>query len=114
MMRSKRSTALSVSRPVSPCASCWSAQRRRPASQLSFSLSERLLAFTVHEENGQTLLSGDIADQDALYDLLGQLRAAGLPLIAAQRAEPDLEEVFVRLTGDTAPPATAAAEEEQR
>jgi ABC-2 type transport system ATP-binding protein len=86
----------------------------RVEGQLPPTLSARLEAFTIHEENGQTVLSGDIADQDALYDLLGQLRAAGLPLLAAQRAEPDLEEVFVRLTGDAEPPATAAAEEVQR
>jgi ABC-2 type transport system ATP-binding protein len=66
-------------------------------------------AFTVREENGQTLLSGDIAGQDALYDLLGQLRAAGLPLLAAQRAEPDLEEVFVRLVGEGALPSQSGA-----
>jgi len=51
----------------------------------------------VKEENGNTILSGPIADQEALYDLLGRLRALGLPLISASRAEPDLEEVFVRM-----------------
>jgi ABC-2 type transport system ATP-binding protein len=79
-------------------------------------LSTRLEAFTIREESGQTVLSGDMADQDLLYDLLGQLRAAGLPLLAAQRAEPDLEEVFVRLVGERgeAIPEGDAAQGRQR
>ena len=49
-------------------------------------------------ENGYTVLAGAIADQAALHDLLGRVRAAGLPLLAVQRVEPTLEDVFVRLT----------------
>ena len=52
---------------------------------------------TTQEENGNTLLSGPIADQEALYAVLGRLRSLGLPLLSASRAEPDLEEVFVRI-----------------
>jgi ABC-2 type transport system ATP-binding protein len=63
-------------------------------------LAAQLGTLSVREQNGQTLLAGDIADQAALYAILDRLRAAGLPLVAAQRAEPDLEEVFVRLLAD--------------
>ena len=73
----------------------------RVEGKLPPTLSAQLEGWTVREENGLTVLSGDIADQDALYDVLNQLRAAGLPLLAAQRAEPDLEEVFVRLLADS-------------
>lgn len=52
---------------------------------------------TVEEENGNTILRGPIADQDALYDVLDRLRGLGLPLLSASRAEPDLEGVFVRM-----------------
>jgi ABC-2 type transport system ATP-binding protein len=51
----------------------------------------------VAEENGNTVLTGPIADQEALHAILGRLRAMGLPLLSASRAEPDLEEVFVRM-----------------
>ena len=88
----------------------------RVKGTLPTALAAQLEAFSVREENGQTVLAGDIADQDVLYGLLGQLRAAGLPLLAAQRAEPDLEEVFVRLVGDSTAPLSnePAAEEVQR
>lgn len=51
----------------------------------------------IAEENGNTVLSGPIADQEALHDILGRLRALGLPLLSASRAEPDLEDVFMRV-----------------
>jgi ABC-2 type transport system ATP-binding protein len=72
----------------------------RVEGRLPDALSAQLGAWSIREQNGQTLLSGDVADQEVLYDLLAQLRAAGLPLLSAQRAEPDLEEVFVRLVGE--------------
>ena len=62
---------------------------RRPAG---------LDGLSVTVENGHTVLAGAIADQAALHDLLGRVRAAGLPLLAVQRVEPTLEDVFVRLT----------------
>lgn len=52
---------------------------------------------TVEEENGNTILSGPIADQEALHDILDRLHALGLPLLSASRAEPDLEEVVVHM-----------------
>ena len=113
-----RQGALVADQPVGELLALFSGEyyEIRVAGRLSPTLAAQLEAFTVHEENGQTVLAGDIADQDALYDLLGQLRQAGLPLLAAQRAEPDLEEVFVRLIGDgeTTVDDGAATEEVQR
>jgi ABC-2 type transport system ATP-binding protein len=58
-----------------------------------------LAGFSVSEdaERGGTTLSGVIGDQDALHALLAQVRALGVPLVSVARAEPDLEEVFVKL-----------------
>jgi len=52
---------------------------------------------TIEEENGNTILSGPIADQDVLHQILGRLHDLGLPLLSASRAERNLEEVFVRM-----------------
>lgn len=52
---------------------------------------------TIKEDNGYTILSGPIADQDTLHRILNQFYNLGLPLISASRVEPDLEEVFVRM-----------------
>jgi ABC-2 type transport system ATP-binding protein len=49
------------------------------------------------KKNGNTVLSGPVADQDDLYDILHRLRDVGFPLVSVSRAEPDLEEAFVRL-----------------
>jgi ABC-2 type transport system ATP-binding protein len=49
------------------------------------------------EKNGNTVLSGPVTDQDDLYDTLHRLRDMGFPLVSVSRAEPDLEEAFVRL-----------------
>lgn len=42
------------------------------------------LAITL-EENGDSLLTGPVADQAALYGLLKKVRDLGLPLVAVQR-----------------------------
>ena len=47
--------------------------------------------------NGHSVLSGPIRDQDHLYGVLDSLRETQLPLLSVSRADPDLEEVFVRL-----------------
>lgn len=47
--------------------------------------------------NGHTVLGGGITDQARLHRLIDDLRADGLPLVAVQRVEPTLEDVFVRL-----------------
>jgi hypothetical protein len=40
------------------------------------------------EENGDTLLSGSIADQAALFGLLKKVRDLGMPLLSLNRIEP--------------------------
>ena len=46
-----------------------------------------------HEENGNTLLSGPVADQAALHGLLKKVRDVGLPLLSVNSVEQDAEEV---------------------
>ena len=41
------------------------------------------------EENGETLLTGPVADQAALYGLLRTVRDLGLPLLSVTHIEPD-------------------------
>jgi hypothetical protein len=48
-------------------------------------------------ENGESLLSGEIRDQQMLHEYLESIRALQLPLISVARVEPDLEDVFLRL-----------------
>jgi len=50
------------------------------------------LAITL-EENGNTLLSGPVADQAALHGLLKKVRDVGLPLLSVNFVEPSAEEV---------------------
>jgi hypothetical protein len=46
------------------------------------------LTITLHD-NGETLLSGPLVDQAALYGLLRKVRDLGMPLLAVNRAYPD-------------------------
>ena len=41
------------------------------------------------EENGNTLLSGPVADQAALHGVLKKVRDLGLPLLSVHSVEPD-------------------------
>ncbi|MDY7080156.1 MAG: hypothetical protein SXV54_25020 [Chloroflexota bacterium] len=40
-----------------------------------------------HTDQGETILSGTVADQAALYGLLAKLRDLGLPLLSVNRVE---------------------------
>lgn len=40
------------------------------------------------EKSGQTLLTGPVVDQAALYGLLKKVRDLGMPLLSVNRAEP--------------------------
>ena len=62
-------------------------------------LLARFPELAAHEDNGDTVLYGPIADQDALFSLLGRVHDLHLTLVSAARTEPDLEEVFLRLLG---------------
>ena len=52
-------------------------------------------------EDGETLLEGIVADQNALHALLEKVYQLGLPLLSIMCVEPDLEDVFLRLIEDT-------------
>lgn len=41
------------------------------------------------DANGDTLLTGPVVDQAALYGLLRKVRDLGLPLVAINRLQPD-------------------------
>ena len=45
------------------------------------------------EENGNTLLSGSLADQAALHGILKKVRDLGLTLLSVNSVEPDTKEV---------------------
>ena len=42
-----------------------------------------------HEDNGDSLLTGPVLDQAALYGLLRKVRDVGLPLLSVIRLQPD-------------------------
>ena len=41
------------------------------------------------EDNGETLLTGPVVDQAALYGLLRKVRDLGVPLLSVTRVKPD-------------------------
>ena len=45
------------------------------------------------EDNGDTLLTGPVVDQAALYGLLKRVRDLGMPLLSVNRAEPEQADV---------------------
>jgi len=42
-----------------------------------------------HTDQDETILSGTVVDQAALYGLLAKLRDLGLPLLSVNRVEPN-------------------------
>jgi ABC-2 type transport system ATP-binding protein len=55
--------------------------------------------FSVISEDGESRIRGPIPEKDRLYDLLAECRSLGLPLLAVEPVEPDLEDVFVKILG---------------
>ncbi len=47
--------------------------------------------------DSETTISGDIADQERLHQVLRCIRDEGLPLLSVQRSEPSLEHIFIEL-----------------
>jgi hypothetical protein len=54
--------------------------------------------FTASEDDGMITLSGPITDQATLYSTLDAMRDLGFALVSVARTEPNLEEIFMRLT----------------
>lgn len=53
--------------------------------------------FVANRENGHTVLSGEVDAEQSVYDLVEQARRAQLDLVSVTPAEPNLEEVFIKL-----------------
>ena len=66
----------------------------RLKGHLGHAWSEWFGGFTITlEENGDTLLTGPVSDQAALYGLLKKVRNLGIPLLAVNRIEPGQAEL---------------------
>jgi ABC-2 type transport system ATP-binding protein len=52
---------------------------------------------TISSEDGETTLTGTIADQNVLHAYLNAIQAHNLPLLSVARVQPNLEEIFVQL-----------------
>ena len=56
--------------------------------------TDRFGGFTItREENGDTLLTGPVVDQAALFGLLKKVRDLGMPLISIDRAESTISDI---------------------
>ncbi len=53
-------------------------------------------------DSGATRVVLGDADQGRLHDFLEDLRASGVPLLSVTQAQPDLEEIFLKLVGTPA------------
>ena len=58
-------------------------------------------SWSINNEDGNTILSGSISDQAALYGLITKLHDLHLPLLSITQVEPNLEEVFIDLMKET-------------
>lgn len=72
------------------------------------------LTYTIVHNEVQSVLQGPLTDQETLHRLLAQLQVAGYPLIAMNRVEPTLEDVFVQSIEDHAYASTTQQQEEQQ
>jgi ABC-2 type transport system ATP-binding protein len=70
----------------------------RIAGRVSVADGENWHGLRVEWAEDHTCLKGPVADSEALYGVLGHLRDLKLPLVAVSRAEPTLEDVFIRLS----------------
>ncbi len=62
--------------------------------------ASRFAGLTMDTENGDTILSGAIADQATLHQHLAKVYDLQLPLLSVTRIEPNLEEVFMQLLNE--------------
>lgn len=53
--------------------------------------------FMASQENGDTVLSGEVGDDLSVFELVERARLGGLDLISVTPAAPNLEEIFVEL-----------------
>ncbi len=53
--------------------------------------------FSASQENGHTVLSGEVGEELSVFDLVERARLAGMDLISVTPAEPNLEEIFVEM-----------------
>ena len=53
--------------------------------------------FVASQENGNTVLSGEVGKDLSVFDLVERVRLAGLELISVTPPEPNLEEIFIEL-----------------
>jgi len=68
--------------------------RIRIAGHLSNQWTDRFGGLTItQDENGDTLLTGPIVDQAALFGLLKKVRDLGMPLISIDRAESTISDI---------------------
>src|SRR5260370_10788675 len=71
----------------------------RLGSPLAPSAAPWLDGFSITSADGTTRIRCAIPHQARLYDLLVQIRAPNLPLLALEPVEPNLEDVFVQILG---------------
>lgn len=69
----------------------------RVKGHLNDAQRRQFCAMEIESENGESIMSGTVSDQQELYGILERVRATGLPLLSVARAEPNLEEVFLSL-----------------
>ncbi len=77
-----------------------SAYRIKVKGALSQHWVEWFSGFTISTEKGETMLTGEVADQAALHGLLNRIRDLGLPLISVNRVYPNLEKALQKLMED--------------
>ncbi len=69
----------------------------RVKGHLTDAQRRQFCAMEIECENGESIMSGTVSDQQELYGMLERIRATGLPLLSVARSEPNLEEVFLSL-----------------